>query len=280
MPDIAPASIKALVIVDDTGQRLFQLGGEDSRLKALISNPSWILNAVERRIVPVLLNDASYIALATTIQGGRLVLFFENVSETVMRFFTQVDFAFDIIEHILSDPYDAMAVIDSKAQLVFVSPIHEKFFGLRTGESFGRNVRDVIQNTRLHHVLRTGVAEVGQIQKMQGSQRRSMTRGAELGRLVVSNSLGGAIAEIHALGPASEIVSDQHASYVAFITAIKNQQKAIAKTVGDENNRIRIEQEVQGVCVGMIMTVRMTRSPGLGKTTWCKEVQEGSAISA
>jgi len=99
------------------------------------------------------------------------VLFFEHVSETVMRFFTQVEFAFDIIEHILSDPYDAMAVIDSKAQLVFVSPIHEKFFGLRTGESLGRNVRDVIQNTRLHHVVRTGVAEVGQIQKMQGSQR-------------------------------------------------------------------------------------------------------------
>ncbi|WP_290894310.1 sigma 54-interacting transcriptional regulator [Hoeflea sp.] len=171
MPDIAPASIKALVVTDDTGQRLFQLGGEDSRLKALISDPTWILDAVERRIVPVLLNDASYIALATTIQGGRLVLFFENVSETVMRFFTQVEFAFDIIEHILSDPYDAMAVIDSKAQLVFVSPIHEKFFGLRTGESLGRNVRDVIQNTRLHHVVRTGVAEVGQIQKMQGSQR-------------------------------------------------------------------------------------------------------------
>ena len=171
MSDIAPASIKALVVTDDTGQRLFQLGGEDSRLKALISDPAWIAYAVERRIVPVLLNDASYIALATTIQGGRLVLFFEDVSQTVMRFFTQVEFAFDIIEHILSDPYDAMAVIDSKAQLVFVSPIHEKFFGLRTGESLGRNVRDVIQNTRLHHVVRTGVAEVGQIQKMQGSQR-------------------------------------------------------------------------------------------------------------
>lgn len=171
MPDSAAASIKALVVTDDTGQRLFQLGGEDPRLKALLSDPNWIAEAVQRRIMPVLLSDASYIALATSIEGGRLVLFFENVSETVLRFFTQVEFAFDIIEHILSDPYDAMAVIDAKAQLVFVSPIHEKFFGLGTGESLGRNVRDVIQNTRLHHVVLTGVAEVGQIQKMQGSQR-------------------------------------------------------------------------------------------------------------
>lgn len=171
MPDTATASIKALVVTDDTGQRLFQLGGDDPRLKALLSDPNWIAEAVQRRIMPVLLSDASYIALATSIEGGRLVLFFDNVSETVMRFFTQVEFAFDIIEHILSDPYDAMAVIDAKTQLVFVSPIHEKFFGLGTGESLGRNVRDVIQNTRLHHVVRTGVAEVGQIQKMEGSQR-------------------------------------------------------------------------------------------------------------
>lgn len=169
--ETTPANIKALVVTNDVGQQLFQLGGEDSRLKALIGDPNWITDAVERRIVPVLLYDANYVALATTIQGGRMVLFFEDISETVMRFFTQVDFAFDIIEHILSDPYDAMAVIDAKAQLVFVSPIHEKFFGLGTGESLGRNVRDVIQNTRLHHVVRTGVAEVGQIQKMQESER-------------------------------------------------------------------------------------------------------------
>jgi len=51
-----------------------------------------------------------------------------------------------------------------------------------------------------------------------------------------------------ALGPASGIVNDQHAAHVASIIAIKNQQEAIAKTVSDENNRIRIEQEVRGVC--------------------------------
>ena len=51
-----------------------------------------------------------------------------------------------------------------------------------------------------------------------------------------------------ALGPASGIVNDQHAAHMASIIAIKEQQEAIAKTVSDENNRIRIKQEVQGVC--------------------------------
>lgn len=165
-------NVKGLIVVDDDGQVVLQLGaGQDQRLTAMVSDPDWMAEAIERRIVPALLTDVQYVALVTGVQGGRLVLFFDQVTDTVLRFFTQVDFSFDIIDHILSDPYDAMAVIDAKARLAFVSPVHEKFFGLKTGEGVGRNVRDVIQNTRLHHVVRTGVAEVGQIQKMRDSER-------------------------------------------------------------------------------------------------------------
>lgn len=165
-------NVKGLIVVGDDGKIILQLGvGQDQRLTSMVSDPDWMSEAAERRIVPALLTDARYVVLVTPVQGGQLVLFFETVTDTVLRFFTQVDFAFDIIDHILNDPYDAMAVIDAKARLVFVSPVHEKFFGLRTGEGVGRNVRDVIQNTRLHHVVRTGVAEVGQIQRMRDSER-------------------------------------------------------------------------------------------------------------
>jgi len=172
MSSSKPQNVKGLVIVDEVGSVMVQLGaGLDPRLVSMVSDPDWMTNAVERRIVAVLLTDAQYMALITVVEGGRLVLFFDGMTDTVVRFFSQVDFAIDIIDHILSDPYDAMAIIDSKSRLVFVSPVHEKFFGLKTGEGAGRNVRDVIQNTRLHHVVRTGIAEVGQIQKMCDSER-------------------------------------------------------------------------------------------------------------
>jgi len=72
---------------------------------------------------------------------------------------------------VLTDPYDAMVVIDAKEKLAFISPVHEKFFGLQAGEGIGKDVRTVIENTHLTHVLKTGVAEVGQLHRMKGLDR-------------------------------------------------------------------------------------------------------------
>jgi PAS domain S-box-containing protein len=145
--------------------------GDDSRLKVLVTSAEWLEDALRRRMVPVLLNDAKYLAMVTEFEDGTLVLLSEAPSGTVLDFFLNVDFAYDIIDHILSDPYDAMAVIDATGKMAYISPVHEKFFGLQCGEAIGKNVRDVIENTRLHHVVQTGVPEVGQIHRMRGRDR-------------------------------------------------------------------------------------------------------------
>ncbi|WP_111731849.1 sigma-54 interaction domain-containing protein [Roseovarius amoyensis] len=244
-------NVKGLIIVGDDGDVILQLGvGQDRRLISMVSDPDWMTEAMERRIVPALLTDAQYVVLVTPVQDGRLVLFFDAVTDTVLRFFTQVDFAFDIIDHILNDPYDAMAVIDAKARLVFVSPVHEKFFGLKTGEGVGRNVRDVIQNTRLHHVVRTGVAEVGQIQRMRDSERvvsrhpikhDGMVMGA-IGRVMFKGPQ-----QVEALARRINVLEKEIASYrterkasehaEAFLKAIVGQSPAI-EAVRDQIRKV------------------------------------------
>lgn len=165
-----------VAIVGTDGQVLAALGkAEDPRIQAMVSDEDWIAQAREKRIVPMLFADAKYIAHVAPVSGGYIVLLSDEPGENVLNFVLNVDFAYDIIEHILTDPYDAMAVVDAKAKLAYISPVHEKFFGLRAGEGLGRPVRDVIENTRLHHVLKTGIAEVGQIQKM-GSRERVVSR--------------------------------------------------------------------------------------------------------
>lgn len=164
--------IKGLLLVDAAGKCRAVLGaGEDSRVRAMVGNKEWLAEASVRRIKPILLNDAKYTALITKISDAYLVLLSEPPGDTVLDFILGVDFAYDILNHILRDPYDAMAVVDADEKLAYISPVHEKFFGLRSGEGVGKNVRDVIENTRLHHVVRTGVAEVGQIHRMKGQDR-------------------------------------------------------------------------------------------------------------
>jgi transcriptional regulator with PAS, ATPase and Fis domain len=64
-----------------------------------------------------------------------------------------------------------MTIVDQDARLVYISPIHEAFFGLKLGEGNGKPVEQVIENTRLHEVVASGKADVGAIQRMRGAER-------------------------------------------------------------------------------------------------------------
>ncbi len=166
------SGICGIAIIDKAGKVVMNLGETARpRVRALILDRQWMAEALDRRLQVMAFTDVRYITVATPFDGGVLVVLFANHSETALRFFLSVDFAFDIIEHLLTDPFDAMTVIDASGRLVFISPIHEKFFGLGDGEGAGRKVSEVIENTRLTHVVRTGVAEVGQIQRMRGRER-------------------------------------------------------------------------------------------------------------
>ncbi|AJE49214.1 sigma-54 interaction domain-containing protein [Celeribacter indicus] len=164
--------LRGVVISDIRGKCLAAIGvAEDMRIRAIISTREWLEEAAARRVTPILLNDAKYIAFVSRVGETYLVLLSEPPTETVLQFVSNVEFAFDIIDHILTDPYDAMAIVDKKANVAFISPVHEKYLGLQPGEAVGRNVRDVIENSRLHQVVKTGVAEVGQVHRMKGRDR-------------------------------------------------------------------------------------------------------------
>lgn len=171
--DTSPSSNVCGIAIIDSGYKLQYCTGAatDVRIRAMLTDRDWLKEAAERKLSGILQTDARYAVAVSKFDGGWLAVLFSEAGGTGLKFLLGVDFAFDILEHLLTDPYDAMAIIDAKAHLVFVSPVHEKFFGLQPGEGVGRNVRDVIENTRLHHVIRTGVAEVGQIQKMNGRER-------------------------------------------------------------------------------------------------------------
>lgn len=164
--------LQGLIVLSEAGKVVSALGrGEDPRVQVLARDREWLAAALERRIVPLMLRDAELIAVATKFDDGTLLIFGEPSDETVLQFFLSVDFSYDIIRHVLTDPFEALNIVDAEGKLVFLSPTHERFLGLEPGESAGRPVRDVIPSTRLHQVVKTGVAEVGHIQRFRGFER-------------------------------------------------------------------------------------------------------------
>jgi PAS domain S-box-containing protein len=137
----------------------------------MAEDTAWMAEARKKRLQPLTLDRRTYAVLTAQLQQGDLVILSEAPGDTLIDFVGSVDFAYDVLEHMLSDPFEAMTIVDSKKRLVYISPVHEQFFGLKHGEANGRPVREVIENTRLDRVIETGRAEIGEIQRMRGMER-------------------------------------------------------------------------------------------------------------
>ncbi|WP_027015704.1 sigma-54 interaction domain-containing protein [Comamonas composti] len=87
-----------------------------------------------------------------------------------------VPFAFAILNMFLTHPYQAITVADHEGRMRYISPVHEKFFGLEPGAAIGRRAEEVIPNSRLPHVARSGKAEIGDLQQVSPQATRVVNR--------------------------------------------------------------------------------------------------------
>ncbi len=168
----SPSLIAGATLLGKEGQLAFSTGlGSDPRLKALVADRAWIGELRRRRLMTLNLDRNIYAVLLAPTTDGELLVISHAPGDAVLHFVGSVNFAWDIIQYLLTDPHDAMTIVDHDARLAFISPIHEAFFGLKLGEGNGKPVEEVIENTRLHEVVSTGKADVGAIQRMRGAER-------------------------------------------------------------------------------------------------------------
>jgi transcriptional regulator with PAS, ATPase and Fis domain len=164
--------IAGVAFFNNEGQAVFSIGlGSDPRIKALTVDRVWMGELRETRLTTLNLDRRAYAILLAATESGELLVISRAPGDALLHFIGSVGFAWDIIQYLLTDPFDAMTIVDDEARLVYISPIHEAFFGLKLGEGNGQPVEQVIENTRLHEVVATGKAEVGAIQRMQGAER-------------------------------------------------------------------------------------------------------------
>ena len=70
------------------------------------------------------------------------------------------------MKDIFDNSYQGIVLVDSEGKIVKWN--YEKLFGIREEDVLGKHVDEVIENTRLHIVLKTGQKELYDIQRIQG----------------------------------------------------------------------------------------------------------------
>ncbi|WP_081799389.1 sigma-54-dependent Fis family transcriptional regulator [Neobacillus jeddahensis] len=74
----------------------------------------------------------------------------------------------ETLSTILESAYEGIAVIDANGYIKEFNNAYARFIGKKREEVIGKHVSTIIENTRLHIVIQTGVAEKGYIQRIQG----------------------------------------------------------------------------------------------------------------
>lgn len=75
----------------------------------------------------------------------------------------------NILNTILEMAYDGIVVTDEKGYITMMSKAYIKFLGIDHKKVIGKHVTEIIENTRLHIVLKTGRAETADLQKIKGN---------------------------------------------------------------------------------------------------------------
>ncbi len=61
-----------------------------------------------------------------------------------------------------------VVVVDEAAKILFINQPYAQFLGVKREAAYGRNVVDVIENTRMHLVIESGKEELSKLQEIRG----------------------------------------------------------------------------------------------------------------
>lgn len=79
---------------------------------------------------------------------------------------TEIKNSIDMLEEILSYAYEGYVLVDANGKIVKMN--YEKLMGIKEDEVIGLPVEEIIENTRMHIIVKTGKKEIRDVQRIQG----------------------------------------------------------------------------------------------------------------
>ncbi|MDN5351243.1 MAG: hypothetical protein PWQ12_159 [Clostridiales bacterium] len=80
--------------------------------------------------------------------------------------YEQLKWEMEIIDEFIEKAYEGMMIIDQDGKIIKFK--YEKLMDIKEEDAIGKHVTEVVENTRLHIVLKTGFPEIGDVQNIQG----------------------------------------------------------------------------------------------------------------
>ncbi|MBM7556827.1 sigma-54 interaction domain-containing protein [Halanaerobacter jeridensis] len=76
----------------------------------------------------------------------------------------------NVLDTMLNEAYEAIVIVDEDGYITKFNRAYEEFLGIKEENVLGEHVTDIIENTRMHKVIKTGEKEIGHLQKIEGNE--------------------------------------------------------------------------------------------------------------
>ncbi|MCO1367012.1 sigma-54 interaction domain-containing protein [Burkholderia multivorans] len=264
-------ALRGVLILGMDGKQLIASGIAEQREMATRIVAGWHdARRRERRLFSVEGPDTSSVVVVVlpATDATILIAMVREGRDALFEFVGSVDFASDILAHFLTNPFEALTVVDREGTLRYMSPVHERFFGMNAGSGIGRPVTEVIENTNLHQVAATGKAEIGSLQEMRGVTRVVTRHPIVNGR----GDIVGAIGQVMFKGPeqlqafSNELakLKSEVAYYRRELKDLKTRGYGLDQIIGESLTMQRLKQQIIKVAP-LDVPVLLTGESGTGK---------------
>ena len=261
---------RGILVLDLNGEPRFASGlANNPRFAARIADGWRHAEQAGQRVFGLSDQVAPLVAVAyPASEATAIIVMMREPNDSLFEFAATVEFAGDILRHLLTNPYEALTVVDREGIVRYISPVHERFFGLPAGGGLGKHVTQVIENTRLHEVARNGRAEIGQLQEMKGTSRivtRTPVHGSR-GEVI------GAIGQVMFKGPEQlqtlSVELSRLRSEVEYyrreLSSLQERSVGLDQLIGDSPAMRRLKQQILKVAP-LDVPVLLVGESGTGK---------------
>lgn len=180
------------------------------------------------------------------------------------------------LQQVFNNAYEALVIVDTEGYITEFNHAYEECLGLEAEDVIGRHVTDVIDNTRLHLIAKSGEAEIGHLQNIQGedmiTSRIPLEDNGELigvaGKILFED-----IRELKAMARRLEIIEDELDQYKNELKR-REQAKYTFSSIITRNEQMQYLKDIAKNCASSSSTVLLIGESGTGKEMFAHAIHK------
>jgi len=211
--------------------------------------------------------------------AGAVAIFQESADiERLTKELAVAKDAVEILETILETTYDGIVVVDKEGKITRFNKAYQNFLGIDEKNALGKPIEEVIENTRMHIVVKTGKPEIGETQRIQGHEMVVMRipiykNGEVVG--AVGKVLFRDVKEIRSMVERLDIATRELKYYKGEFQRLKGSRYNFKNIIGRSERLVQAKETARIAASGM-SNVLIRGESGTGKELFAHAIHDSS----